>query len=100
MHDCKPGIVVGNENRTRRSKMEKLSRRKALMALAAAGAGAAVAGAANAQSQQDNNLEAHEQRLPNPPQRTANPNDRLQGAAARWVAPPDPDRPAFETLLT
>jgi hypothetical protein len=38
--------------------MEKLSRRKALLSLAAAGAGAAVAGTAKAQGAEDPNLSA------------------------------------------
>jgi hypothetical protein len=45
--------------------MEKLSRRKALLGLAAASAGAAVAGAAKAEGTQDPNLKSQEERLRN-----------------------------------
>jgi hypothetical protein len=45
--------------------MEKLSRRKALLSLAAAGAGAAVAGTAKAQGAEDPNLSAQKERLRN-----------------------------------
>lgn len=91
--------------------MEKLSRRKVLVNLVAAGAGAAVVGAAKAQGRQDNQgrqdqqcrqdpkLRAQEERLRNVLEHVEIANDRLKGAAVRWTAPPDPDRPAFETLL-
>jgi hypothetical protein len=45
--------------------MEKLSRRKVLVNLAAAGAGAAIAGAAKAQGTEDPNLSAQKERLRN-----------------------------------
>ena len=77
--------------------MEKLSRRKVLVSLAAAGAGAAVVGTANAQNP---NLRAQEERLRNVLEHVEIANDRIKGVAARWTAPPEPDRPAFETLLT
>ena len=80
--------------------MEKLSRRKALLGLAAAGAGAAVAGAAKAEGTQDPNLKSQEERLRNALEHVEIANDRLKGAAVRWVDPPEPSRPAFETLLT
>ena len=77
--------------------MERLSRRKVLLSLAAAGAGAAVAGTANAQN---SNLRAQEARLRNVFEHVEIANDHIKGVAARWTAPPDPTRPAFETLLT
>jgi len=80
--------------------MEKLSRRKVLISLAAAGAGAAVAGTANAQDHQPANLSAQEARLRNVLEHVEIANDHIKGVAARWTAPPDPTRPAFETLLT
>ena len=86
--------------------MEKLSRRRVLVNLAAAGAGAAIAGTANAQNRQDQNqcrqdprLREQEERLRNVLEHVENANDRIRGVAVRWVAPPEPDRPAFETLL-
>jgi hypothetical protein len=80
--------------------MEKLSRRKALMSLAVAGAGAAMAGAANAQVADDTNLNAQKERLRNVLGHVEIANDLIKGAAARWVNPPEPGRPAFETLLS
>ena len=87
--------------------MEKLSRRKVLVTLAAAGAGAAIAGTANAQGRQDPNqcpqnprLRAQEERLRNVLDHVEIANDHIRGVAARWTNPPEPDRPAFETLLT
>jgi hypothetical protein len=86
--------------------MEKVSRRKALVSLAAAGAGAVVVGAAQAQGpqdtrcEQDPNLSAQKERLRSVLEHVEIANDRLKGAAVRWVNPPDPSRPAFETLLT
>src|SRR5438034_7623969 len=80
--------------------MEKLSRRKALLSLAAAGAGAAMVGVAKAEATQDPNLSAQKERLRTVLEHVEIANDRLKGAAVRWSAPPDPDRPAFETLLT
>ena len=77
--------------------MEKLSRRKVLVSLAAVGAGAAVVGTANAQN---SNLRAQEARLRNVLEHIETANDHIKGVAARWADPPDPDRPAFETLLT
>src|SRR5262245_13569972 len=80
--------------------MEKLSRRKALLGLATAGAGAVVVGAAKAQGTEDPNLSAQKERLRNVLDHVEIANDRIKGAAARWQNPPDPGRPAFETLLT
>ncbi len=80
--------------------MEKLSRRKALLGLVAAGAGAAVVGTVKAQGREDPNLSAQKERLRNVLEHVEIADDRLKGAAARWVAPVDPDRPPFETLLT
>jgi hypothetical protein len=68
--------------------MEKLTRRKALLGLAAAGAGAAISGGANAQSQKESNLEAQKERLRNTLEHIEIANDRIQGAKARWTAPP------------
>jgi hypothetical protein len=68
--------------------MEKLTRRKALLGLAAAGAGAALAGGANAQNQKESNLEAQKERLRNTLEHIEIANDRIQGAKARWTAPP------------
>jgi hypothetical protein len=80
--------------------MEKLSRRKALLGLAAAGAGTALVGAAKAQDREDPNLSAQKERLRNVLEHVEMANDRLKGAAVRWADPPEPNRPAFETLLT
>jgi hypothetical protein len=92
---------------TKEMEMEKLSRRKVLVNLAAAGAGAVIAGTANAQGRQDANqcpqnprLRAQEERLRNVLDQVEIANDHIRGVAARWTAPPEPDRPAFETLLT
>ena len=59
--------------------MEKLSRRKVLISLAAAGAGAAVVGTANAQN---SNLRAQEARLRNVLEHVEIANDRIKGVAA------------------
>ena len=80
--------------------MEKLSRRKALLGLAAAGAGAAVVGVAKAEGTQDPNLKSQEERLRNVLEHVEIANDRIRGVAVRWADPPEPIRPAFETLLT
>ena len=83
--------------------IERLSRRKVLFGLAAAGAGAAVTGMAApgmAKAMDDPGLTAQLERLRNVLGHVEIADDVIIGAAARWIAPPDPDRPAFETLLT
>jgi hypothetical protein len=79
--------------------MEKTSRRKLLVNLAATGAAAAGARTASARDRQRPNLKEQEARLRNVLSHLEAGNDHMNRVASGWTAPPDPDRPEFDALL-